>query len=149
MSAIPGWVHAIVLLALLPAAADDRAVLEFTPKQAKGFDPALSAGYCLIRLRVEQEANVYIHHEMVRIESPPAKPAKDDGSECSQYLPESGIASFQFRGVSGRGDIQLVEEPTPANSWRAWIRIRDKKSGAEPYSFRVSWKNSAAEAPKP
>jgi hypothetical protein len=147
MSAISGWVCAILLLAVQPAAQSDRAVLEFTPKKASGFDAALPAGFCMIRLRVEQEANVYVHHETVRVETPPGKPAKDEGSECSQYLPEAGIASFQFRGVEGRGDVQLVDEPTPANSWRAWIRIRDRKSGAQAYALRVSWKNTEGGGP--
>ena len=147
MSAISGWVCAIAFLALLSAGQSEPSVLEFTPKKANGFDAALPTGFCLIRLRVDQQANIYIHHETVRVESPPGKPAKDEGSECSQYLPESGIASFQFGGVSGRGDVQLVEEPTPGNSWRVWIRIRDRKNGAQAYTFRVSWKNSEAASP--
>jgi hypothetical protein len=135
----------IVFGALLAARApvpEEPSVLEFTPKKATGFDAALPAGNCTIRLRVEQEANIHIHHDQVRVESPKGKPARDEGSECSQYLPEGGIVSFQFHPLSGRGTVQLIDEPKPANSWKVWIRIRDKKAGAETYTFRVSWKGS-------
>jgi hypothetical protein len=135
----------IVFGALLGAwapAQEEPSLLEFTPKKAAGFDAALPAGNCTIRLRVEQEANIYIHHDQVRVESPKGKAARDEGSECSQYLPEAGIGSFQFRPLTGRGTVQLIDEPTPANSWKVWIRIRDKKAGAEAYTFRVSWKGA-------
>src|SRR5690606_33053342 len=53
----------------------------------------------------------------------------------------TSLNNFQFRGIDGRGEVELIEEPGPRNGYRAWIRVRDTKGGGEDYKMEMSWTN--------
>ena len=61
--------------------------------------------------------------------------------ECTERMPFNP-ASFEFRGVPGRGEMALTSDPS--NSGVAVIRIEDRSSGAQNYSFGVFWNGSSA-----
>lgn len=54
----------------------------------------------------------------------------------------SNPANFQFAGLNGRGQQNLVAEPR--NGGPAVIRIEDSQGAASEYTFRVAWSNYPA-----
>jgi len=137
----------VALVLCCPVAAQNQPAKDdsttFTPKQSKDFDPARKEGSCIIRVRVDEQANVYIQGDVVTATAVKGKPPSDEGSECNQYPPANGFSAFKLKGVDGRGSVQLIEEPDPDNHFRIWVQIRDPKPGAEGYTFRISWAERA------
>jgi len=41
--------------------------------------------------------------------------------------------------VDGRGEVDVIEQPTRANGYTARVRVRDRKGGADQYRFAVTW----------
>jgi hypothetical protein len=55
-------------------------------------------------------------------------------------LPTSGnIRNFRFRGIDGRGNPRLVQEPDRSNYYVAVVNVQDPKGGGEGYTFDLSW----------
>jgi len=46
---------------------------------------------------------------------------------------------------SGRGDVNVVQQPSPANDYTAIIRIRDRSSGSDRYRVRAYWDSRYAD----
>jgi hypothetical protein len=124
--------------------AQENGKLLIQPKPTKDFDENRPNGYCLIRIVVDDEVNIYVQGGQITVETVRGKPARDAGAECSQPMPKGdALSNFKFKGIDGRGLVQLIEEPSEMNEWRAWIRIKDSKGGEETYLFRVGWDNGA------
>jgi hypothetical protein len=56
------------------------------------------------------------------------------------------MADFRFKGIDGRGDVRLVQDPRN-NNGMAVIRIDDPKAGAEGYTFDIEWSGASGGAP--
>jgi hypothetical protein len=133
----------LALLAPSPRAQENEKVV-IQPKQTKDYDENRASGYCMIRIVVDDEVNVYVQGGQITLENVRGQMPRDAGTECSQPMPKGdALANFQFKGISGRGRVQLIEEPTEMNEWRAWIRIVDPKAGPENHLMRVGWDNAA------
>jgi hypothetical protein len=116
--------------------------LEVQPKRTNDYDDNRTNGYCVVRLRVDNEVVVHIRSNRLGFETVLGRDARDEGSECSQAMPTgSALANFQFKGVDGRGNVTLAEAPNSGNSYTARVRIQDSKGGDEGYTFRVQWDN--------
>ncbi|MBL8221626.1 MAG: hypothetical protein JNL62_20495 [Bryobacterales bacterium] len=111
----------------------------FRPKQMRDYNPRAADGRCIIRVRLDDESDVELRGDRVLLRTITGRPGRDDGSECSQPLPAGGFSKFAFRGIDGRGEVRLVQEPRPGNQWTAIVAIRDKKGGDEGYTFELSW----------
>ncbi len=127
----------MVLLAALTAssAAADQDV---TVRHARNWQANASEGWCAIKVRVDGEAEFALRGETLTIRTSTGDPARDVASECSTPLPRN-VEDFRFKGVDGRGDVRLLEEPTARNRWMAVVRVRDVKPGSEEYHFRLEW----------
>lgn len=116
--------------------------VEVQPKRTRDYDERRDNGYCVIRLRVDDEVVVHIRGNRVGFETVRGREAYDEGSECSQPMPRgSALDNFRFRGVDGRGRVDLAEAPDSGNRFTARVRIQDSKGGDEGYTFRVQWDN--------
>ncbi len=111
----------------------------FRPKEMRNYDPRSPEGRCILRVWIDDEADVELQGDQVRIRVIGGQAGRDDGSECSQPMPGGGFTRFQWRGIDGRGDVRLVQEPRPGNNYTAIVAIRDKRGGGEGYSFELSW----------
>jgi hypothetical protein len=125
---------AILGLASAVAAADETV----TVRHARNWQPNASEGRCDIRVRVDGEADFGLRGETLIIRTLNGEPATDAGSECSTPLPRN-VENLRFRGIDGRGDVRLLEEPSARNRWMAVVRVRDTKGGSEEYHFRLEW----------
>lgn len=43
------------------------------------------------------------------------------------------------RKIKGRGEVRILEQPTPANGFTLTIQVDDKKKGSAQYEIEVSW----------
>jgi hypothetical protein len=96
-------------------------------------------GQCDIRLQVDNEVEIAVRRDMVRIRTIAGQDARNDGSECNFPLPDRDIRGFRFEGIDGRGEVRLVEAPSPRNDFAAVVRIHDSRGGFEGYHFRLTW----------
>lgn len=111
----------------------------FTPRQMGGYQEGRRDGKCTIRVRIDDEADVALRGNQVVIHVVRGAPGRDEGSECNSPLPRGGISNFRFRGVDGRGQVRLVQEPRDSNRWAAVVSIVDSKGGDEGYTFDLTW----------
>lgn len=118
-----------------------------TPKQ-KNWDERSDRGECTIRVWVDDEADIELRGNTVRIRALSGQAGRDDGSECNQPLP-GNLTKFEFKGIDGRGEVRLVQEPRPANNWTAVVNIKDRKGGSEGYTFRLRWESPGGYAANP
>ncbi len=53
-------------------------------------------------------------------------------------LPREG-GLLAVRKVDGRGDVDVLEQPSPRNNYTARLRVRDPRGGRDNYRLIVSW----------
>jgi hypothetical protein len=111
----------------------------FQVKRMKEWNESARDGKCILRVMVDDEVDVELQRDTVLIRRITGQPGRDDGSECTQPLPQSYFTRFAFRGIDGRGEVRLAQEPRPGNSFTAIVTIRDPKRGQEGYTFELSW----------
>lgn len=106
----------------------------------KNWDDRSTRGECTIRVMVDDEVDVELRGDQVRLRTVAGRPGRDDGTECTQGLPQD-ITNFEFKGIDGRGNVRLVQEPRANNRWTAVVNIKDSKGGEEGYTFRLRWES--------
>lgn len=131
----------IALAAALPAAADTQFQIRRTDRN----DIPLGKGQCDIRLQVDNEVEVSVFRDTVRIRTISGRDAYDDGSECNAPLPDRDLEGFGYEVRDRRNDIQLLAEPSRRNNFAAIVRIRDSSGGQGRYHFRLSWQMTGSD----
>lgn len=130
-----------VLLAAMPAAAQGD-WQEIQPKRTRDYDERKSEGYCAIRVWVDDLVVIHTRGGRVAFETVRGQRARDAGTECSQPMPAgSALSDFRWRGIDGRGRVELLEEPDQRNRYTAIVRIEDTRSGGQEHHFRLTWRN--------
>jgi hypothetical protein len=112
-----------------------------------GKHAAQGRGQFDLRLLVDGTANVYVQGESIRIETVSGRAPSDEGSEYTEPLPRASFEQFTISKESGRGEVDLVEKPSPENNYTAKFRFSDPKGGDDRYHVRLEWETAmAAEA---
>jgi hypothetical protein len=104
-----------------------------------------SSGKCTIEVRVDMSAEVDIYGDSGRLRTLAGQPATWTRLECTSTLP-ANMTDFRFRGVDGRGNVKMLQDPRNNNSM-AVIRIDDPRSGAEGYTFEIEWSGGSGTTP--
>lgn len=107
--------------------------VSFRPR-FQSMDTRGADGRCVIRVRIDDEADVIMNGDTVSIRTYRGNQGRDEGSECTSPMPRG--ASVQFRGIDGRGDVRLTQA---GNGGPAVVHIRDPKGGDEGYTFELRW----------
>jgi hypothetical protein len=94
-------------------------------------------GKCTIEVEVDGVADVEVSGSTGRIRNLSGQRATWRRMECSDPLPRN-MSDFRFRGIDGRGNVQLVRDPRQ-NRGVAVVRIEDPKGGREGYTFDLEW----------
>lgn len=128
---------AAAALTALPSLAGGR-FTEFRARPTRDYRPNAREGWCSVRLWVDDEVNVFMRGDRVLVETVRGRHPYDAGTECSGPLPR-GPMQFRFRGIDGRGEVDLIEEPDHRNGYRSWVRILDRRGGGEEHHFRIYW----------
>ncbi len=114
-------------------------------KRTNDWSENRSDGKCRIRVRIDDEADVELRWDTIRIRVIQGAPGRDEGSECNAPLPRSGqIRNFRFNGVDGRGTPRLVQEPSSRNGYIAAVNVKDSQGGSEGYTFDLSWQSQGS-----
>lgn len=112
---------------------------EVIPRKARHWDPRAPEGWCSVRVWVDEEVNIFVRGGRVLLETVRGQRPYDAGTECTGPVPR-GPMDFRFRGIDGRGHVDLIEEPRRHNDYTAWVRIIDRKRGGEEHHFRIYWR---------
>ena len=104
---------------------------------SSGFDNALE-GRFEFRGRVDDEAIFYIRRDQATAEAVRGRRVDAERVQFSQPLPDRALRAFQIRKREGRGNVELLEEPTRENGWTAVVRINRRRPRRRPVSVRAS-----------
>ena len=118
---------------------------EFRPKRSSDYDPNSRRGQFDLRFYVDLTMDLYVQGDTVHYTFEGQRP-RDDGSEYSQPIPRAVFSRFDLEQKDGRGEIVLLEKPTPQNNYTAKLRITDSSGGEDRYHARLSWEWTAAAA---
>jgi hypothetical protein len=125
------------------AAGLDVASSDFRPKHSSDYNPGSNSGQFDLRFYVDLSMEISVQGDLVRYRFEGQRP-RDDGSEYSQPIPRAAFSRFELEQKDGRGEIVLLERPSPENDYTAKIRITDSRGGDDRYHARLSWESTAA-----
>lgn len=100
---------------------------------------------CTIEVDVDGTAEVEISGDMGRLVTLSGQTSEWRRFECSDRLP-SNPTDFRFRGIDGRGRVNLVRDPTQ-NRGVAVVHIEDSQGGREGYTFDLEWRGGSDYGP--
>jgi hypothetical protein len=93
-------------------------------------------GKCTVEVVVDGAAEVEIRGDNGMLRNLSGQPPQWRRFECTGVMPPNP-ADFRFRGVDGRGRVQLMRDPRQGGT--AVVRIEDPEGGAEGYTFDLIW----------
>lgn len=97
-------------------------------------------GKCTIEVNVDGAAEVEVQGDIGRIRTLAGQSATWRRFVCNGRMP-ANPADFRFRGIDGRGDVQLVQDPRRSGG-RVVFRIDDRQGGREGYTVDLEWRGS-------
>jgi hypothetical protein len=109
-----------------------------TMSRTRDYNPGGRDGYCIIKVEVDDIVEIGVRGDEARLRTLNGAPGRWVMFECNQPLPRRPD-EFRFRGVDGRGNVQLVQDPRERNGM-AVVRIEDRKGGREEYHYRLEWR---------
>jgi len=97
------------------------------------------SGKCTIEVEVDGVAEVEVRGDRGFMRTLEGQPSTWRRFECNSVMPRNPV-DFRFRGIDGRGRVQLVRDPS---SGGAVVRIEDTKGGREGYTFDLEWRGGS------
>jgi hypothetical protein len=97
--------------------------------------------YMTWRGRVDHEALIEIRGRRANVRTLRGQRAVTDSADFSAPLPRQ-VLDVQLEDASGRGRVELVQEPSAQNNYTTIVRIMDEDAGADTYAFRIAWEGS-------
>jgi hypothetical protein len=128
---------AVCLPLFLAGQAD--ADIQFHAKPMTGAKLPRGKAVCEIRLIVDRQVDVSLRGDAVSVHTLTGADARDNGSECSAPLPARAVDGFALAVKKQHGEVKLVAEPSPGNSFTAVVSIHSKTPGEGLYDLRISW----------
>ncbi len=95
-----------------------------------------NAGQCTITVVVDGQAEIEIRGSDASMRNLGGAPPQWRRFECTSAMPPNP-GNFQFAGLNGRGQQNLVAEPRDGGP--AVVRIEDSQGAASEYTFRLTW----------
>ncbi len=94
--------------------------------------------------RVDKEVQLTIRDTTVTTSIVGGQPVTRTYFDVKDRMPQrDGAVRVQLD--AGRGDVDVVQEPTAKNDYAAVVRIRDKSSGKDTYALTVFWNPQSGE----
>ena len=97
------------------------------------------SGKCTIEVRVDDVAEVEVRGTTGYLRTLQGQPASWVRFVCNAPFPTGGMQEFKFKGIDGRGRVELRRDPRE-NRGAAVVYIVDNKGGSEGYTFDLEWK---------
>jgi len=131
-----------LLASVMALAAPGFAQMSSTRRAAIRGGGSGDSGKCTIEVRVDQSADIEISGDMGRIHTVSGQRASWNRFECTSPIPRNP-GDFRFRGVDGRGRVDLVRDPR-SNRGTAIVHIEDSQGGSEGYTFDLEWQGGSS-----
>lgn len=87
---------------------------------------------------VDDTAIITLRGRDVRTRNEQGRGVTNVSEQVSGQLPDRRV-NVELRQVSGRGQVQVIEQPSPRNNYTARVRVRDSQGGSARYSFVLDW----------
>jgi hypothetical protein len=88
--------------------------------------------------RVDKEVRIQLTGGRAYVQSMGNREARNGNGQMLSGLPhEDGI--LRVERIEGRGDIDVIQQPTASNGYTATLRVRDPSSGAANYRIVAIW----------
>jgi hypothetical protein len=88
--------------------------------------------------RVDGEVEILVRGGDVNVRTTSGTPVYTGRVSLPSPLP-SRNATVRVKRISGRGSIDVVQQPDGSNNHTAIVRIRDAARGADDYEFELTW----------
>ena len=88
--------------------------------------------------RVDREVRIMMHGRDARTETASRSPVTRSRIEVATALPQRD-GRVSVRVQDGRGDVDVVQQPTARNDYTTIVRIRDRSSGIDNYRVTAYW----------
>jgi len=88
--------------------------------------------------RVDKEVRIQLQGGRAYVQSMGNREVYNDNGRFVGGLPHQD-GFLRIERVQGRGDIDVIEQPTASNGYHATLRVRDPRSGADNYRIIAYW----------
>ncbi len=88
--------------------------------------------------RVDREVRIMMHGRDARTQTTSRTPVLRSRLDVSTALPQRD-GRVSVRVQDGRGDVDVVQQPSARNSYTAIVRIRDRSNGVDNYRLTAYW----------
>ena len=88
---------------------------------------------------VDDEVHLTVRGTVIESETVSGRQLEDGKFSFTSALPRESGFRVGVRKTEGRGEAVVIQQPNPANSYTAVVRIRDGGGGARPYSLEIFW----------
>jgi hypothetical protein len=105
--------------------------------------PALADGRTLYTWSgtVDREAVIVMRGAFLETQGDGFESLREARFRVSDALPrEQGFVSIAR--ADGRGDVEVIQQPSLFNGYTARVRVRDRQSGADRYRLVVTWRST-------
>jgi hypothetical protein len=99
---------------------------------------ARTSGRLRWRGRVDGETQLLVRRSDVESRALSGLPASATTFNFTSPLPRRAV-DVRLEKKHGRGDIEIVQQPSRTNDFTAVVEIRDQKGGADDYEFELIW----------
>ena len=97
--------------------------------------------------RVDGEVAIDCRREQCYPQVLRGAPVVRDRADFSRPLPQREVR-VSLDEVDGRGEVELIDQPSELNNYTARVRIRDTQGGAGDYAFSLFWTPPARGEPE-
>jgi hypothetical protein len=97
--------------------------------------------------RVDGDVVVECRQRDCSVQTLRGAPVVRDRADFSRPLPDREVR-VTLDDLDGRGEVELIEQPSAANGYAAKVRIRDPQGGADDYAFSLFWRPPARNEPE-
>jgi len=102
--------------------------------------PGFGNGKINWRGRVDDTVDITVRQNRVTARAISGAPLRDDDSNVREALPRRGV-EVSVNRRDGRGEVNVIQQPSNLNDYTAVIRIRDGRAGNDFYSVEIDWDN--------
>jgi hypothetical protein len=98
-----------------------------------------SQGWFEFRVWIDGSVEAFVRGDRIRYEVLSGAPFQDPSISYSEPLPAAPLRSLRLVKQEGRGQVQLVEQPSEGNGYTVRVRIDDPARAGAVYRVRLEW----------
>ena len=87
---------------------------------------------------VDKEIQIQLRGNRAYVQAMGAGEDRNSRGRVISGLPQQ-TGNLVVQRLEGRGDVDVIEQPSPRNGYTATFRIRDPRGGASPYRIAAYW----------